>query len=77
MKLKQDKVNWRLKQEILLTVFTVSTIEKALEIIEKQRYIDSDVLTFEVEEKLTKVRGMTVDYFPNNERSYTLYANSF
>tara|TARA_Y100000310_G_C20007100_1_gene501194 strand:- start:204 stop:437 length:234 start_codon:yes stop_codon:yes gene_type:complete len=65
---------WRLRQKVLLIIFTV---EEALKIIETKRYIDSDGLTPEVEEELAQVRGMTVDYFPNNERCYTLYANSF
>ena len=46
-----------------------------LEIIERERYLDNDNLSKEQEEELAKVPGMIVEYYPNNQRTYTLYGN--
>lgn len=51
------------------------TFISLLKIIEEQRYLDNDKLSEEQEKELAKVPGMIVEYYPNNQRTYTLYGN--
>jgi len=56
-------------------VLTVFTLSEAIEKIEQDRYLDNDCLTKFLEEKLSKIPGMVIEYYPNNQRTYTLFGN--
>ncbi len=46
-----------------------------LRIIEEQRYLDNDGLTAEQEDYLQTIPSMIIEYYGNNQRTYTLYGN--
>ena len=54
----------------MLIVFTV-LVEK----IEKERYLDNDELTKELENLLQKVKGIICEYYDNDQRTYTFACN--
>jgi hypothetical protein len=54
----------------VLIVFTI-LVKK----IEKERYLDNDYLTKEQELELKTIPGIIIEYYDNNQRTYTFCCN--